>query len=29
LALTAARQTKFTEGETPQIGTIKYKFNLK
>lgn len=28
LALTAARQTKFTEGETPQIGTIKYKFNL-
>lgn len=28
LALTAARQTKFTKGETPQIGTIKYKFNL-
>ena len=29
LALTAARQTQFTKGETPQIGTIKYKFNLK
>ena len=28
LALTAARQAKFTEGKTPQIGTIKYKFKL-
>lgn len=28
LALTAARQATFTEGKTPQIGTIKYKFKL-
>lgn len=27
LALTAARQAKFTEGKTPQIGFITYKFN--
>lgn len=27
LALTAARQAKFTEGKTPQIGIITYKFN--
>ena len=28
LALTAARRAKFTEGKTPQIGTIVYKFKL-
>lgn len=28
LALAAARKAKFTEGKTPQIGTIKYKFKL-
>ena len=27
LALTAARQAKFTEGKTPQIGIITYEFN--
>ena len=27
LALTAARQAKFTEGKTPQIGFITYEFN--
>ena len=28
LALSAARKAKFTEGKTPQVGTIKYKFKL-
>ena len=28
LALTAARRAKFSEGKTPQIGTIVYKFKL-
>ena len=28
LALSSARKAKFTEGKTPQIGTIKYKFKL-
>ena len=28
LALDAARKTKFTEGDTPQIGSIKYNFKL-
>lgn len=28
LALSAARKAKFTEGKTPQRGTIKYKFKL-
>ena len=28
LALSAARQAKFTSGKTPQIGTIVYKFKL-
>ena len=27
LALTVARQAKFTEGKTPQIGFITYEFN--
>ncbi len=29
LALETARKTKFTKGETPQIGEITYKFKLK
>jgi TonB family protein len=28
LALQAARQAKFTEGDTPQIGKITYTFKL-